>query len=128
MTTKDESTKSWNIQIFDGAILLFEEAIPCRQIGSRKLDTLLVALATKHGLDDDEIISSYANKSTQRHIPPPEVKSTTNPNGTSIVTCEAGCAHVIATLVDDELNPVLPTKQFKVAPKAFDARNFHGDV
>ena len=97
----------WKIQVFDGLALLYEGKIPCSQIGSRKLDAMLVVLAAKHGLDDDDIVSSYANKGTLRHTRQPNVKSAINPNGTSIVTCWVGQAHVIATLVDDDMNPII---------------------
>lgn len=59
----------WEITGWNSTTMIFEKRVKCSYFSEKRMKELLMALTAKHGLTDDEIISSYAHSNTKIAIP-----------------------------------------------------------
>jgi len=89
----------WKIQGRDSTKILFEFKVKEGQITEKRVKELLRVLTAKYGLDDSEIISSYAKKGTKIYSNHLEVQKSIGKK--YMLSCGSN-PYVLAVVVEDE--------------------------
>jgi len=62
-----QKSKYWYISVYRGTETIYQKKVKFGQITEKSMQALLKTLVAKYGLDNEEIISSYAKQKTKLH-------------------------------------------------------------
>jgi hypothetical protein len=87
LTDGHRGKRAWEISLWRSTNLLYRVHVPVGLLSGRKMEQLIATLVAKHGLSDDEIVTSYLNSRARAFTPHLHVnvdvvesKQTTNHN------------------------------------------------